>query len=165
MKYRSGFTLIETLVYLGLFSILIGGALAAAFGIFESNSRNLTKAIVQAEGQFLAAKIDWALSGIQSVDSPPPPPGLPGALLQVTKYGGETIKVSISGPDAEIQRGVAPAKILNNSNVEITNLLFTHKNPGGGNPESVEASFTVSARTATGAVFTEEFFTVKYIRR
>ena len=163
MKYRSGFTLIETLVYLGLFSILIGGALAAAFGIFESNSRNQTKAIVQAEGQFLAAKIDWALSSVQSVDSPPD--GTPGALLQVTKYGGETIKVSISGPDVEIQRGVASPKVLNNSNVEITNLLFTHENQGAGNPESVEASFTVSARTATGAVFTEEFFTVKYIRR
>lgn len=163
MKYRAGFTLIEMLVYLGLFSILIGGALVAAFGIFESNGRNQTKAIVQTEGQFLAAKIDWALSGIQSVDSPPD--GTPGALLQVTKYGGGTIKISLSSPNVDIQRGVASSKVLNNSNVEITNLLFTHKNPGGGNPESVEARFTVTARTATGAVFTEEFFTVKYVRR
>lgn len=160
---NSGFTLIETLVYLGLFSMLIGGALVAAFGIFESNGRNQTKAIVQAEGQFLAAKIDWVLSGVKSIDQPPA--GSPGSLLSVTKYGGETVKVSISGPDVEIQRGIAPAKILNNSNVEITDLLFTHKNPGGGNPESVEARFRVDARTPTGGSFTEEFFTVKYIRR
>ena len=162
MRKNSGFTLIEMLVYLGLFSILIGGALVAAFGIFESNGRNQTKAIVQTEGQFLTAKIDWALSGIQSVDSPPD--GTPGALLQVTKYGGGTIKISLSSPNVEIQRGVASAKILNNSNVEIKNLLFTHKKPSDGNQESVEARFTVAARTGTGAVFTEEFFTIKYIR-
>ncbi len=162
-KLSAGFTLIETLVYIGLFSILIGGALTAAFGIFESNGRNQTKAIVQNEGAFVLAKIDWALSGIQSVDSPPA--ASPGSLLSVTKYGGETIKISLSGPDAEIQRGIAPAKILNNSNVEITNLLFTHENPGAGNPESVEARFRVSARTPSGAAFTEDFFTVKYIRR
>ena len=169
MKFRAGFTLIETLVYLGLFSIIIGGAFVAAFGIIESNERNQTKAIVQNEGAFVLAKIDWALSGIQSVDSPPPD-GTPleRSLLSVTKYGGGTIKISLpdpSNPNVEIQRGTAPAKILNNSNVEITNLLFTHKKPADGNLESVEARFTVTARTLTGASFTEDFFTVKYIRR
>ena len=105
MKYRSGFTLIEVIIYLALFSILIGGALVSAYSLIESNERNQTKAIVQNEGAFVLAKIDWALSGIQSVDQPPF--GGSGALLQVTKYGGGTIKISLSSPNIEIQRGIA----------------------------------------------------------
>src|SRR3989344_9023228 len=107
----AGFTLIETLVYLGLFSILIGGALVAAFGIFESNGRNQTKAMVQEEGQFLAAKIDWVLSGVRSVDAPPA--SSPGSLLSVTKYGGGTVEVSLAGTDMRIQRNAGPVRTLN----------------------------------------------------
>ncbi|KKW18275.1 MAG: hypothetical protein A2131_00525 [Candidatus Sungbacteria bacterium GWC2_49_10] len=163
MKKNSGFTLIETLVYLGLFSILIGGALVAAFGIFESNGRNQTKAMVQEEGQFLAAKIDWVLSGVRSVDAPPA--SSPGSLLSVTKYGGGTVEVSLAGTDMRIQRNAGPVRTLNNSNVKVSGVAFTHMYSGAENPESVEARFRVSARTPGGVDFTEDFFTVKYVRR
>ena len=56
-----GFTLIETIVYLALFSILMGGAIVAAFNIFESAGRQQTHTMLQEEGNFLIAKINEAV--------------------------------------------------------------------------------------------------------
>ena len=69
-KLTRGFTLIETLVYLALYTIIIGGTLAAAYGMVESAARNETMAMVEEEGNFLIGKIDWILADTVSVQSP-----------------------------------------------------------------------------------------------
>src|SRR5262245_42467784 len=67
---QPGFTLIEVLVYLALFTILVGGAVLAAYNVIESNGRNQTLAVLQQESNFLTGKINWALTGISDVGSP-----------------------------------------------------------------------------------------------
>jgi type II secretory pathway component PulJ len=49
---RRGFTLIETVIYLALFALVIGGALATTTLLFEGAGRDTTKADVQQEGEF-----------------------------------------------------------------------------------------------------------------
>jgi hypothetical protein len=64
-----------------------------------------------------------------------------------------------------LARGANTANVLNNDNVEISALSFSHAFGGGTDPESVEASFTVSARTPTGQVVDQDFKTVVYLRK
>jgi hypothetical protein len=54
-----GFTLIETIIYLALFSIVIGGALAATILLFESAGHDTTGARLQGEGAFILSKIAY----------------------------------------------------------------------------------------------------------
>ena len=54
-----GFTLIETIVYLALFSIVIGGALAATTLLLEGAGRDSARARVQEEGAFMLSKIAY----------------------------------------------------------------------------------------------------------
>ena len=84
MSKSNGFTLIETIVYLALFSIMMGGAIVALFNLFESSGRELTHIMLQEEGNFIIAKINWAISGAQSVNQPS---GY-GSLLSVNKVTG-----------------------------------------------------------------------------
>ena len=90
LKGQKGFTLIETLIYLALFAIFFGGAAAAAYAVIETSGRNLTKSMVQEEGNFMLAKINWALSGVQTIDAPngAPAPGNTGSLLSVNRITG-----------------------------------------------------------------------------
>ena len=48
-----GFTLIETIVYLGLFAIVMTGLVATSYGYFGNIGRNETKAILQEEKDFI----------------------------------------------------------------------------------------------------------------
>lgn len=164
MNRRSGFTLIETLVYLFLFAIIIGGAIVSVFNIFQLSERTQTKTIVQEEGDFLLAKIDWALTGIQAVTAPAP--GSSGTVLSVNKLSGVSnpLLLILSGTKLQIQKGVAAPITLNNGNIVVSALTFTHIG-SGSNQESLEASFTLTTRTATGQIFSQDFSTAKYLRK
>lgn len=164
-KSGAGFTLIEVLVYLALFAILIGGAVAAAYNVVEGSGRSQTRAMLQEEGDFLTAKISWALSGAQAINSPPA--DTPGSILSVTKWdaGIGTVTITLAGADLTLSRAGNPAQILNNSNIQISNLNFTHTFTGGINPESLAADFTLSARTPNGITISQDFSTTNYLRK
>ena len=57
-----GFTLIEVIIYLALFSILMAGSLSAAFALCESGGHERTRALVLEEGNFIISKTEWELS-------------------------------------------------------------------------------------------------------
>jgi type II secretory pathway pseudopilin PulG len=172
-KSGAGFTLIETMVYLSLFSILMGGVVVSAYNIFESTGRSQTRAMMQEEGDFIVGKIDWALSGIQTVNAPMTPSSAgmctESNTLSVTKWDGTigTVIVNLSGGSVMLARlgNLANSTELNNSNTTVTNLAFKHCGVGANNPESVEASFTLSARTPNGILMSRDFFTNDYIRK
>lgn len=162
---RAGFTLIETLVYIGLFSMIIGGAIISAYNIFESTNRNQTKAMVAEEGIYLIGKINWALTGATSVNVPF------SNQLSVTKFGIPSTDNPLVFDDSlgemRLKRGANAPQVLNNANVMVNNLIFVHTVSSGDGItlESISASFTIDAKTPEGLQFSEDFHTVKYIRK
>ncbi len=58
---QKGFTLIEVIIYLALFSILMSGFLVASFSLVESAGKDTSRSLLQAEGEYLLAKILYAL--------------------------------------------------------------------------------------------------------
>ena len=149
-----GFTLIETLVYLALFAVLVGGFVVSAYALFESNNRNAAKAMLEQEKGFVIGKINWALGGAQTVSVPNQ------QTLTVTKYDGTVVTVGFSGNAVTV--GGSP---ITNSNVVMSKLVFIRTAPGGTNPESVEAGFTISALTEDGKSITQTASTTRYIRK
>ncbi len=154
MNTARGFTLIETVVYLALFSIVMTGLVATAYGYFESTGRNETKAVLQEEKDFILGKINYALSGAQTISVPTT--GASGGTLIVAKYGGGTITVVSSSGNV-----LQDSLIINSSNVNISNLSFTHSS----SPESVAASFTISANTPDGQSVSETASITRYLRK
>jgi hypothetical protein len=162
---RAGTTLIEAVVYLALFSILMGGGVVAAYSLYESTDRNQTKLLLQEEGDFLCAKIDWALSGVQSVSSPLT--GASASILTANKWDAAvgTVEINLSGSDIQMSRLGNTAIILNNSIVSVSDLVFAHSPGGAGGPESVRATFKVSAKAPNGMTVSQDFFTTKFLRK
>lgn len=158
-----GFTLIETLIYLALYTILFGGALAAVYSIFESGAHNETAAIVEEEGDFLVGKIDWALSNAVSVQSPADS----GNRLSITFPDGSTESFRSVASTVRLQEGGAPEQTLNNTNVSVVDLSFVHtlSTSDGIDPESIAASFTIYATTSGGQVLSRDFSTLQYLRK
>lgn len=149
-----GFTLVETLVYIALFGILIGGFVVSAYGLFESNNRNLAKAMLQQEKDFVVGKINWALSGAQLVTVVNP------QTLSVTRYDGSAVTIGVSGTTVTVG-GAA----ITNENVRVSKLVFIRTYAGGTNPESVEAGFTISTLSQDGKSIFQTASTTRYIRR
>jgi hypothetical protein len=57
----AGFTLIETIIYLGLFGIVMSGLIVSAFYLLDSGQRTAGLIAVQEEGTFVNRKLSWAI--------------------------------------------------------------------------------------------------------
>src|SRR6185369_4359810 len=111
MKKR-GFTLIETIVYLALFSILMFGIISSVYVLFENGDRNETKAMLQEEKAYLVGKINWAMSGAQTVVTPGA--NRSGPSLNVVKYDGTPVTITLSGNNMTFAT-TSGAVVLNNT--------------------------------------------------
>ena len=164
-RYVRGITLVETLIYLALFTIVVGGLVASAYALFESSDRNQTKAMLQMEQDFLIAKIDWALDGAESISVPI------DSRLSVTMWDASIrnpVQICLSSTAMRLSlQGVSCetlGDVLNNTNVHISNLIFIHtKSAGIDASERVEAGFTISATTPNGMTISQIASTTRYI--
>ena len=65
--FESGFTLIETVVYVALLSILLSGAIVAAFSLSDGAAKNTETLQTKEEIAFIEDKIGWALMNATSI--------------------------------------------------------------------------------------------------
>ena len=167
-KPSRAFTLIEAIIYLALFSILMGGAAIAAYNLFDASTKAGTRTMLQGESDFMMAKIDWVLSGIKAVTAPAA--GVTGSSLIVAKWDtslGDPMTVAINGENLTLTRGTNPTVILNNTNTFVSSVAFNHiKNSGDGTvPEAVETVLTIWALTPAGATVTHTATSTVFLRR
>lgn len=169
-KPASGFTLIETIIYLALFGILIGGAVVASANLFESSGRAGTIAMLQEEGDFIEGKIDWVLYGAQAVTAPSSGVSCTTTCTLTTikwdASGGNPFTVALTGSNLTLARSGGTPAILNNTNTLVTAFSVNHVAASGDgvNPEGVVVAFTLSASTPNGMTITRDFSTTNYIR-
>lgn len=151
---QGGFTLIETVIYIALFLIVIGGGMVGAYGIIQGTDRTSSKTILEQDANFIMRKIDWALTGLDTINSS-------GASLNVTKTGfsSNPIIFTLVGTDFKISRGANDATTLNNSRIKISNLLFTKVTTG--DKDGIQVTFTA---TTTDGKLSQKFSITKYIR-
>ncbi|MDE1925472.1 MAG: hypothetical protein KGH79_04865, partial [Patescibacteria group bacterium] len=117
-----------------LYCMLIGGAVAAAYNLLEAGGRNETAAMVDEEGQYLAAKINWTL-GAETPANP--------AVFDVA-----------SGTMRLAWGSNAPEVISDNA-VRVSD--FSLAAAGG----MQEASFTLTALTPNGFSYEQTFSTAR----
>lgn len=140
-----GFTLIETIIYIALMALLIGGGVVTAFYVTDSAQKNKSDVNIQAEGNFILRKIEWAMSGASSI--------IVGATLSITKPSlppaQNPLVFSLNGSNMQLTRGTGAAQNLNSSNVSVSALSFTDIPASGGTPQGVTINFTVNNKPFT----------------
>jgi len=162
---NQGLTLIEMIIYIGLYSILISGVLVSVYAIKESGNRNQSKAFVIEEGVFILSKISWALSGATHVSVPN------SQKLIISKnnlpQNENPLAFAILNDQITLSRGNKTPQTLHDTNLRVLNFIFTQtKNSGDGiNLEKITVSFTLSTLTKDGHPYSQNFSTSKYLRK
>lgn len=146
---KAGFTLIETIIYTALLAFLMGAGISAAFYIIDSSQKNKADINVQAEGNFILRKIEWAMNGASAA-------GVSGGELSITKpslpVGQNPLKFSLSGANMQLARGSGAAVSLNSPLVAVSGVVFSYT-PSSG---KVTADFSVNGKA---------FSLTKYLRK
>ncbi len=142
---QRGFTLIETLVYLAIFSMVIGGIVSATYLLLQSSGKVQTNAMLLQEEQFLMATFERLVGQSTSAT-------VSSGVL--TLSGPNTI--GLSGTNLELN-----SVALNNTNVRVTRAAFSVS----GSPIGVTADITVEANAPNGQIVTYSASTTKYLRQ
>ena len=153
-----GFTLLETLVYLALFTLIIGGLVAASYLLFQSSDRSQTKAMMQEESNFILGKILWSLNDAQTITTPAN--NASGPTLIASKYDATSFTVSTTSANVFLN-----GNRLNNENVSLDRLWFRHIHDSTTNTDGVEITLEVRARTPNGMFVMQSASTTRYIRK
>lgn len=123
LKFTTGFTLIETLLYIGLLGIILGSFLQIAFQLIESSNRMSEKVFVLEETNFLLRKIDFLLSSAVSVVKPEV--GETGQILKINNDGSYVIlSFDSATKNVSLKRSSSSEKILNSDFLPVDDLSF-----------------------------------------
>jgi hypothetical protein len=159
---KCGFTLLETIIYLALLTLIIGCSFGAISILISGNSRNQSEIILETEGNFVLAKINWAMTGATTtvVTSDPP-------TLSVTKndFGFNPLIFSTSSGALMLKEGGSPSATTTSDNVWLQNLTFLDISASNGRPEGVKTEFTLQTRTDNGVILSQNFEITKYLRK
>ena len=166
---NKGFTLLEVIIYIALFSLLMGTAFATAYQLIADSGKLSVKATIQEEGNFVMRKINWALTGITNdigdITSPQTvSPYAPSDTLSIKKWVlGTKVPVEIEYDAVNFsiaKEGAGPSLPITTENVKVTNLQFQFIPESGSGPAGITATATI---TKDGVPF---LFTItKYIRK
>jgi len=159
---QKGFTLIETLIYIALFAIVIGGGMVAAYEIIQATDANRNQIILQEEANFVFRKIDWALTGATAITVSP------STLVTTKSISGTptnlTFALDSTSHSITLKRNSNSANALNSTNFLATNLSFTDIPASGGSPHGVTTKFTLIT-VQNGRAASQDFSTTKYLRQ
>jgi len=162
-RNQKGFTLIETLVYIALFAIVIGGGMIATYQIIQATDADTNHTILQEEANFLLRKIDWALTNSSTI-------AIVGNTLTVTEPllppEQNRLVFDLDSGNLRLRRFDDATNVmfssnsLNSINLAVSNLSFVSLSGAKG----VKAAFTLTT-AQNGRLATEDFSTTKYLRQ
>ncbi len=82
---NSGFTLLETIIYCALFSMIITSVIVTAFALIDSNQSTKEQLIIIAEENFINDKLAWVFSNATGVEIINP------GIIKITRPDLETL--------------------------------------------------------------------------
>jgi type II secretory pathway pseudopilin PulG len=153
--HSHGFTLIETIIYLALFSIIFTGIFVSVYPIFSSADRLTKNIAIESESMFIVSKINYALNDAITSSGgtiTSPAAGSNGSTLVLSSGGTEKYRFAMdtsgtfcTGPllcqMLTISKTGGTAVPLNASRINITNFSVSHVAPSGGAARYLDVSF------------------------
>jgi type II secretory pathway pseudopilin PulG len=160
-----GFTLVETVIYIGLFGIMFSGIFMSMYPLFTNADRLSRNIATEGETAFVLAKIRYALAhGVvdasHTVTSPAP--GTSSSTLIVKNGSTELFRVNEDTTNVfctpprvcavlTYSEDGDPPRPLNAERVSLTDFSVTHVAPVGEVPRYVEVNFKANG-TLVGPV-------------
>ncbi len=144
---QKGYTIIEMLLYITVFSLIIGSILAVAVSITNQRIQNQINQEVDAQGRLIISSITQSLRNASTINNPSVGNSSSSLSLNTTTAtNNPTIFDTAIDQNVNKMRmkvGSASPEYLTSSRVSVSNLSFTNKAISGGR-DSIDISFTLT---------------------
>lgn len=143
-KNKKGFTLVELLLYMGIFSILLTVTLQMFGSVFELQLESQATSSVDVDGKFIINRFNYDISRASSITLPATP-GASGSALTIT-VNSQDLTYSLSNGRINLNNAsTATTDQLNSSETSASNLSFTRLEGAAGNKDIIQMSFILTS--------------------
>ncbi|HEX3095554.1 MAG TPA: prepilin-type N-terminal cleavage/methylation domain-containing protein [Patescibacteria group bacterium] len=154
---QSGFTLIETIIYIGLLVLIMSAVILATYNMIASTDKSQYRSLIHNDAQFAVRKLSWTLNGASSVTISGT---APNQTLTI-HYPSPTADKVIDLNSGKIRVGGTP---LNGDIAPVTSLTFT-TNPAQVGVTPVSRPVEVQMVFEMKNIYYDETFTTKKLVR
>lgn len=149
-KSNMGLTLVETLLYVVIVGIVIGGFITFIYGILLASERADGNMGLADAKLFIEQKLEWALQGVQSITVPGG--GGSGNTLTLTKvnFGENPVTIDAASGMLHAQFGGGAPVPLTPTEISVSDLLFDHS--VSGLHERIRVTARLTGRYATTSI-------------
>ena len=140
-----GFTLLETIIYLALFSILFTGVLASAHSFFRGAELLSRRVVSENESAFVVRKLGTLLNSASALSIPSA--GNASRAVGFSTYDGGAYTFTVLDGMVMYATGTNPLIPLTAERVEVILFSATHTAPVGTSPRFLDYSFVVEGET------------------
>lgn len=142
LNYRKGFTLIETVIYIALFSLITGFVMIVFYQILTVQDQHRFYVEIDQEANFMMQKMLWAVTGAERLLQPSG--GATSTILTVdlAVTGQNLVTFDIDSGSLRINRA-SSTLLLTSSRVFVNELIFTHLPSIDGSAEGVKIKLGV----------------------
>jgi type II secretory pathway pseudopilin PulG len=144
MNTKKGFTLIETIIYIGIIAIIISSFLMTSEQIIFSNNRTYRQIELTENQKFVIQKINWLLRNVDTINTPPPEAS--STILSINKVNFADNPLVLSLADNVVYLNTTP---LTNNSVIVTNLTFYQLTLTGQNAIRIVANMQNDVASST----------------
>lgn len=144
---QKGFTIIELLLYMGIFTILLTVTLQMFGSIFDIQLESQATSSVEVDGKFILSRFSYDLSRAQSI-SVPLSPGNSDPTLSII-ISGQTFTYSLNSGNLLLQNGgTGTIDQLNSVETSVSDVSFLRLVGGSGGKDVIQMSFTLTSQVA-----------------
>lgn len=148
-KNRSGFTLVELLLYIAIVPLLLGAAIGVYYISTQSRIKQQTVSEVQGQGAIIVDVIADAIRTSDAVLSPAPTASSGSLILTMPNAAVSPTVFGVNANIINVTEGVGAPIPLHSDRVNVANLQFTNLNNLAANG-SVQFSFELSYVNSSG---------------
>ncbi len=143
-KNKKGFTLVELLLYMGIFSILLTVTLQMFGSVFEFQLESEANSSVDVDGKFIINRFSYDVSRASSITLPIAL-GASGSALTIV-VDNQNLTYSLSDGVINLNNAsTGTTDQLNSSETTATNLSFTKLEGVTGGKDLIQMSFTLTS--------------------
>jgi type II secretory pathway component PulJ len=143
IQKQQGFSLIEFLMYMGIFSLLLISLFQMFTSILDNQAESETTASVSEDGKFLIARLSYDIQQASEITTPATI-GSSGNSLQLT-IGGTSYSYTINNGNLVLTNTAETNAPLNGYDTTVSNLSFTRLGNSNGK-NVITVAFTVTSR-------------------
>ncbi len=146
---KKAFTLIETLLYISLTSIILISITAFVGTLLSTRLRNQALSEVDQQAVQLMQYLTYTIKEAEGINSPTAGNVASTLSLDVVTPTDDPTIISLNSGTARVQEGGGPFINLNSNLVTISNLTFRNLSPSA-NTETIRIQFTVTYNNPSG---------------